>query len=236
MVRNLLSLSVLFDAVLPPRCPGCGSIVDAVHRFCAPCWGELRFLGAGGCAHCGVPLGSGGDMLCGPCIAHPPRHDRVEAVVAYGPIARRIVLRMKYARRPGLGKLIASMLAARITIDPGALVLPVPLHRTRIWTRGFNQSAEIARALAKCTGLVCDTAILARTKATPPLRGAGPKRRKAIVRGAFRVAGEVRGRHIYLVDDVYTTGATVNACAAALKRSGAARVTVLCWARVIRDD
>jgi ComF family protein len=123
-----------------------------------------------------------------------------------------------------------------------ALLVPVPLHRWRIWRRGYNQSALIASALAKRAGLSSDNELLRRVRATPVLRGLGKRQRALAVRGAFRVPeerrDEIAGRHIILVDDVYTSGATANACATALKRAGAAEVNILCWARVVaaRDD
>ncbi|HEY9552608.1 ComF family protein [Allosphingosinicella sp.] len=124
--------------------------------------------------------------------------------------------------------------------DAETLLAPVPLHRWRIWKRGYNQSALIAGALAKRSGLPCELGLLERVKATPPLKGKGPRERALTVRGAFRVPARMKprlnGRTVLLIDDVYTTGATVSVCAKALKRVGAARVDILCWARVVRAD
>jgi ComF family protein len=121
--------------------------------------------------------------------------------------------------------------------DADSLLVPVPLHRWRIWRRGYNQAAIIARAIARLTGAPMALDPIVRRKPTPLLRGLGRKARARAVRGAFviRPDADVKGRHIILVDDVYTTGATANACAKALKRAGAARVSVLCWARVVRN-
>ncbi|MBA3898498.1 MAG: ComF family protein [Sphingomonadaceae bacterium] len=225
----------VLDFMLPPRCPGCGAIVEADHRFFAKCWDGLVFLTGGGCALCGAPVPTA-ELICGPCLLRPPRHDGVIAAVAYGEVARSVVLRLKYARRPGLARTIAGVLRHRAPLDPAATLVPVPLHRWRLRSRGFNQSLAIARALARGSGLACDPALIARRRATPSLRGLDPATRRKTVQGAFRVRGNLAGGHIYLVDDVYTTGATANACAAALKRAGAERVTTLCWARVTRHD
>jgi predicted amidophosphoribosyltransferase len=202
----------VLDFMLPPRCPGCAAIVAADHRFCAGCWAQLDFLTAPGCAHCARPLGTSDGLTCANCMAAPPDYDAVIAAVAYGDIAKRVALRLKYARRPGLARTIATVLGDRL--PQGATLVPVPLHRWRLWQRGFNQSVAIARALEKRGGLPCEQA----------------------VRGAFDVARRWDGQHVLLVDDVLTTGATANACAKALKKAGAARVTLVCWARVIHDD
>jgi len=224
---------------LPPRCPGCGVITQRDHEFCLTCWSSLDFLSGPQCARCGVTFESdpGPDVLCGACYADPPAFDSMRAAVAYGPIARALALKLKYGRRPGIAEMMSRHMRRHLPADGGWLVAPVPLHRWRIWRRGYNQSALMARALSRETdhGLALD--LITRTKATPILRGLGPSGREKAVKGAFAVRDKarVKGKSVLLVDDVYTTGATVRACARALKRAGAARVGVICWARVVRD-
>ncbi|WP_317513841.1 ComF family protein [Sphingomonas sp. C3-2] len=239
-------LRSICDFALPPRCPGCGTVVDGDHRFCISCWQQMEFLGGGGCAACGVPLPptAMAGIHCGPCLASPPDHDGVRAAVVYGEMARRVVLKLKYGRRPGMAHIIAGQLGRFVVAEeadgPSGLLVPVPLHRWRLWSRGYNQSMLIARLVSRQTGVSLAPALLKRTRATPSLRNLGAKARAKAVRGAFRVAADARanitGRTIWLIDDVYTSGATANACARALKRAGAKRVILLCWARVLQSD
>lgn len=228
------------DLALPPRCPACGLVTMADHLFCVTCWRELDFLDGPACRTCGAPfeLDPGAPAQCGACLAEPPAIDGMRASVAYGDIARTLALKLKYGGRPGLAVTLARQMR-RLVEKNGALLAPVPLHRWRLWRRGYNQAALIGRALARETGMAFIPDLLIRSKATPVLRGLSPVERKKTVRGAFRVATRhvetVKGRDVILIDDVYTTGATSNACAAALKRAGAESVRVCCWARVIRN-
>jgi ComF family protein len=238
------ALRGMLDFALPPRCPGCGEIVGEPHRFCLDCWASLTFLGDPCCARCGLPFaygGEGADAECGGCLAEPPPFDRARGAVAYGDVSRQVALRLKYSGRPGLAETLARFMLRHVgTGEAGeGLLVPVPLHRWRIWKRGYNQAALIASALARHAGLACELDLLRRTRATPPLRGLGRKERALAVRGAFRLAEgakeRIEGRTIILVDDVFTSGATASACARVLKRGGAARVELLCWARVVRE-
>jgi ComF family protein len=208
--------------------------------FCLDCWRELRFLGEPCCARCALPFDydHGREAECGACLQHPPGYDRLRAAVAYGQTARKVALKLKYGGRPSVAETMAGFMQRHLIDEPQTSILvPVPLHRWRIWKRGYNQSALVARALARRTGLPVELDWLRRVKATPPLRGFGRRERALAVSGAFKVPDGVRpllqGRDIMLVDDVYTSGATVGACAKALKRAGAGRVSIICWARVL---
>lgn len=237
MSRLASVLGQLLDYILPPRCAGCGQIVSADRQLCVDCWQSIEFLTASGCNLCGDPAIADG-QTCLRCLAQPPVHDGVRAAVAYGDMARTIVLRLKHGGRTGLVPLVADAMLRNIR-NHDALLIPVPLHRWRIWSRGFNQSALIARRLAELTGLVMHLDGLQRVRATPLLRGLGARARAETVTGAFAVRpnarNAIKGRSVYLIDDVYTSGATANACSRSLKRAGAKEVIVICWARVIRD-
>lgn len=229
----------LLDYALPPRCPGCGVVVAGGHRFCLECWRGLDFLGGPACARCGDPFPGGvGEGDCDRCLARPPAFDRMAAAVTYGDAARALALRLKYAGRPGVAETMARQMARLIDGAGGALLVPVPLHRWRLWRRGYNQAALLARALGRRTGAQVAVDLLARTRATPSMRGLNPSERRRLVRDVFVVPRPERaaGQDILLIDDVYTTGATADACARALKRAGARSVGVVCWARVVRQD
>ena len=152
-----------------------------------------------------------------------------------------MVLKLKYSGRPGVAETLAHFMRRHVGADDvGAIVAPVPLHRWRIWKRGYNQAALIASALARRSKCEAKLDLVERIKATPPLRGKNPAQRRETVRGAFRISprhSEVaRGRTVILVDDVFTSGATAGACARVLKRAGAVRVEMLCWARVVKEE
>ncbi|MBB6428060.1 ComF family protein [Sphingopyxis sp. JAI128] len=242
-VRGAMRAAVNY--ALPPRCPGCGLIVGEDRQFCVACWSSLDFMGGPACAHCSIPLPTalpGTWMACGACLASPPPFDGAPAAVAYGTVARTVALRLKYGRRTGHARLMAQLMArplAALAGDAEMLLVPIPLHRWRLWSRGFNQAALMTDELARIAGTPRDHHLLLRTRATAPLRGKGRKERARVVAGAFALApgakSRAAGKHLVLVDDVHASGATLRAAARVLRRSGAARVSALTWARVVPD-
>lgn len=231
-----LLTKTLLDFALPPRCAGCAEVIEEVGAFCTECWAGMEWLGNAGCRTCGLPLAGTEADTCGRCLAEPPGLDRMRAAVAYDDRSRSIVLRLKYGRKVALARTMARYMAPLGDARETALVLPVPLHRRRLWSRGFNQAGLVARELAKSWGYPFEAGLLRRTRPTQPLKGMSHSQRRKAVSDAFAVADpdRIKGREIILVDDVLTSGSTAEACARALRKAGAARVELVCWARVVR--
>lgn len=237
---------LLLDMVLPPRCLKCGTEVATPGSLCAACWGQLRFIAAPHCARCGLPFdydpvgGDQTDLVCGACIARPPPFDRARSVLAYEEASRPLLLGLKHGDRtdsvPGLAAWLAR--AGAPLWQEADIIAAVPLHRWRLLHRRYNQSAMLALALGKQTGRTVLPALLRRHRATPSQGGLTAKGRARNVAGAFDIhpalRNPVRGARILLIDDVFTTGATVGECARVLRRGGARGVDVLTLARVIR--
>lgn len=228
---------IAVDFALPPRCAGCGVVADEPDSFCPGCWSALDWIGQGGCERCGLPLAATDAELCGRCLADPPGLDRIRAALAYDELPRQVALKLKYGRKVGLARIMARYMAPLRDKGCDAPVLvPVPLHRGRLWSRGFNQAGLVARELGRLWQVPVDHHLLKRTRRTAPMKGMSPPERQRTVAGAFAVppGASVKGRDIVLVDDVFTTGSTAEACAKVLRRAGAARIELICWARVVR--
>ncbi len=234
------SANVLF----PPVCAGCRRVVSQPGSLCAECWRGLRFLEQPWCAVMGTPFSHemGPGIVSADAIANPPPFDRARAAVAHGGIARRMVHGLKYGDRTDLAPWMARWMlrAGRELLPDADMIVPVPLHRLRFVRRRFNQSAELARSLACLSGVPFSPDVVLRVKPTRQQVGLGLREREDNVRGAFVIAPgkeiEVTGRRIVVVDDVYTTGATVHAVARALRKARAARIDVLTFARVLPGD
>ncbi len=170
------------------------------------------------------------------CLAKPPLIARTRAAVEYGEVARHLAMGLKYGRKIALAKAMARYMAPLLDgTSNDVLLIPVPLHRWRLATRGFNQSLLVAREVARLRNLEVAPRLLRRKRATPPLKGMSFLQRRKTVAGAFCTVGDCAGRTVVLIDDVLTTGSTAEACARSLKRAGAARIELLCWSRVVRN-
>ena len=234
--------AIAADLIWPPRSLLSDKIVSRPGTIEPELWARLSFLSAPCCARCGFPfeLDAGPAALCGACTAEATAFDRARAAVAYDDLSRTLVLDIKRgARRDGLQAYAAWMrLAGAALVDAADVLIPAPLHWTRLLGRRFNQAAWLAQALGDLSGKPVDLFALHRVKRRKSQAGLDAGQRRRNVTGAFRAskagARRLNGKAVILVDDVFTIGATAEACAKALKRAGAARVDVLTLARVVR--
>ena len=231
---------IIADFLLPPQCLSCRARVMEPATLCAQCWRNLAFVTEPCCDRRGVPFAfdPGEGIVSAEALAHPPAWDRARAAVRFDERSRRLVHDLKYRDRHEVAALMARLMAVagQSLMAESACVVPVPLYRWRLWRRRYNQSALLARRLCRPELLPFRPDLLERTRPTAAQVGLGYRERTANVRNAFRVPeavrGEIAGRTVLLVDDVITSGATANACAAALRKAGAARVNVLAFALV----
>ena len=232
---------MMLDVGLPPLCPSCRDPVGDGTGLCAPCWSKLSPIERPFCERLGIPFtyDPGPGILSMQAIADPPAYTRARAAVRYDEIARTMVHALKYGDRLDLAPVMARWMARAGTevLQDAEVVVPVPLHWKRMWARRFNQSAALAKLVAGPLGIPVSHTALKRVKATPQQVGLPKSERAANVQGAFRIEpanrSEIARRHVVLVDDVLTSGATVDACARVLLRGGARQVDVLVFARVV---
>jgi len=235
------ALRLILDFTLPPLCPSCREPLGDGIGLCASCWSKLSLIEPPYCARLGIPFvyDPGPGLLSMEAISNPPAYDRARAAVRYDDVASSLVHGFKYGDRLDLAPMMGRWMARagrELLADADALI-PVPLHWRRLWARRFNQSAALAGAISALCSVPVAHNGLKRLRATPQQVGLSKTERADNVQGVFRVPAdqkaEIAGRRLVLIDDVLTSGATVDACARALLRAGAAHVDVLVFARVV---
>ena len=229
------------DLVLPPQCPTCDRVVAQPGQFCAACFRRADFIVEPCCRRCGVAFGSIGEAglgrTCGACLERPPSWQRARAAFSYDDFSRQLILPLKYADRTENARFLALHMAraGAVLLEECDLLLPVPLHRKRLFSRRYNQAALLARHVGRIAGRTLLVDGLVRTRATRSLASCPAAERAAAISGAIECRPDrleaLRGRRVLLVDDVLTTGSTAAACALALLQAGVAAVDLLVAAR-----
>ena len=233
---------VALDLLLPPRCAACDNPVGVHGQLCAACFGRTNFISAPFCVGCGVPFAAaeqgGAEGLCEGCRGQPPVFRQARAALRYDEQARRLILPLKHGDRTELAQILAPMMlrAGTALLARADALVPVPLHRRRLFERKYNQAALLAYAVGRLANRLVLPDGLIRTRRTAPLEDKSPEKRAREVDGSIEVRRsrlrQISGRTILLVDDVMTSGATANVCAAALIAAGASAVDILLAARV----
>jgi ComF family protein len=233
----------LSNGIVPPVCLACRVALADHHALCPTCWRDVAFIRAPICERIGIPLpfDTGGPSVSAAALAEPPDFDRARAAAHFVGTARKLVHDFKYQDRQEVRGLLGNWLTAagHELLGDAHLIVPVPMSRRRLFWRTFNQAAHLAHELGRRSGVAVDTGTMKRRRATRPQVGLTRAQRRKNMEGAFGVVtwrrARIEGANVLLVDDVITTGATVNACARALRRAGAARVDVLAVAMVAGD-
>ena len=239
------TLDFTLPFLYPQRCLGCEAIIDSAESFCTLCQKAIEPIVSPLCKRCGLPFATGPLHVCSRCFRHEPAFRRARAWAHYEragmspqPLSAAIQ-RFKYQRNLGTGALLAQLAAEHFALAAEECdydcILPVPLHVNRLRWRGFNQSLLLAQAIGKRHEIAVDPFVLLRTKPTPPQTQLSERERRANVRGAFGVSDPERlaGKRLLVVDDVYTSGATVEECARTLYQGGAQAVDVFTLARAV---
>lgn len=232
----------LLNLLFPPQCLNCEVRVPTHGTLCIPCWQQIHFITEPMCHACGLPfdydIGEG--ALCGVCMHTRPAYSYARSAFRYDEHSRKLITRFKYSDHTQLAKTYGSWLnkAGEELLKHSDIIIPVPLHYFRFLKRRFNQSALLAHTLAKKSSVKCLPNALIRTRKTTPQTGLTSKQREKNVKGAFainkRCLKQINGKNILLIDDVMTTGSTINQCTKTLLKSGAAQVNVLTLARTVK--
>ena len=237
-------LNDVSDIIFPPQCLACAEIINSPERqvFCSPCQEKINFITGSICPICGIPFwdSPAGNHICGNCLTNKPYYTQARAVAAFETIIMDSIHKFKYGRIIFTGNALSSFMAdfsfPDFDFSEYSLLVPVPLHIKKLRERGFNQSLLLAKEMGKRHKLPVNFSLLKRCKFTLTQTGLNKTEREKNIKGAFVVADKkkVAGENIILIDDVYTTGATINECARVLLKAGAQKVAALTLARVIQ--
>ncbi len=239
------SLNDISKVLSPPQCLGCAEILhpESGQIFCPACSDQIKFIEGGICPICGTtyPNSPAESHLCGDCLENKTYFSYARAIFSYESFILNAIHQFKYKRDLSIGEMLASFMAdfsfPDIDFTDYSLIIPVPLHIKRLRKRGFNQSLVLARAVEHKRQIPVNFSVLKRHKFTLTQTGSNRNERKENIKGAFEVTNKkkIDGKNIILIDDVYTTGATINECAKTLIKAGAQKVAVLTLARVLKN-
>lgn len=240
LIKTVLQNSV--DVLLPPRCLLCYERSSDPQNVCASCWKDIQFITAPQCMQCGMPFdfGMGQELYCAACIDHPPEFACMRSAVTYNDISRRLVLGFKHGDMLQLTKLLARWMvqSAGPVLQKSDIIVPVPLHRLRLLKRQYNQAALLANHISQLSKIKAENQLLCRVRHTPSQGRKTRKERILNLKSAIQVSPDyailLQGKTVLLIDDVYTTGATVEECCRVLKLAGAKGVNVLTFARTVK--
>jgi ComF family protein len=237
------TLRDITDVIFPPRCLGCAEILQHLHlqTFCNSCREKIKFISGSHCPACGMPFfdSSAPNHLCGNCLENKPSFTLARAMASYETLILDAIHQFKYGFDISTGSALALFMADYCYPDFNftdySVIIPVPLHIERLRERGFNQSMILAKAIGKKYKISVNFSLLKRNKSTLKQTGLDKIQRQNNIRDAFTVTenAKAKGKNIILIDDVYTTGATINQCAKTLIKAGAGNVSVLTLARVL---
>lgn len=228
--------------ILPPRCLMCFERCQNQGSLCSTCWGKLNFITAPFCQRCGIPFEFQveGALVCASCLDHPPIFDQARSVAQYNEASKQILMGFKHGDMLHYSHILAQWMSAsgQALLARTDLIIPVPLHPWRLMVRQYNQAAVLGNYISKLTGVNKCNNLLVRTRHTASQGHKSVKDRGKNVKSAFKLnpnyKGNIKGQSVLIIDDVLTTGATVNECAATLKQAGAGQVNVLTFARVMK--
>lgn len=233
-------ISFIFNLIFPPRCFICGKVVSGKSGLCMTCYRKIHFLTNQCCPVCGrpytFPLENDKELICAKCLNKKPPLNRMKAVFAYDDFSKKLILPFKHSDRTDIVPFLIDLMiqSAEDYIRQADVIIPVPLHRTRLIKRKYNQAAMIAKGIAKRCHKTYLPDVLIRVKPSSSNKHLSKKDRLENVKGAFALKNKnhLTGKRVLLIDDVYTTGATLNECAKTLKKTNARDISALTLARV----